>query len=606
MRRLTLLALSAALVVSACKDQAPTEPTAPAPQENLTSCRPVRFPFLRVSQLIVRVFPAGRLRIEALARAAAVALLWDTCKPVLARRGVVAFVDFMNRNSTRLIGTDQQKVDLIALMFTGVGLTSPPPVLPGPDFGIGGLDPNATTPTLIETQGSTALIQFLPAEGSRRAAFNEFTIISITRRPDNAFLDGFPEEDQHPPFFDYTATNASNNHVINAGAVATMVFCFLGAEDFPNPDGYPDGARIGHNPDASVVGAPPFEIIPAGPPSGPLAGNLECSNLQPTSGPQILGPSLIGGFGGGLPGFARAAWSTAGHYLAPIVRTLFLPQQVYAATVVGGRGPLSGLPPTLSDFGVVNATSYFGYENGELPWTPTGFWNRRTSAALTNSAFTNEFVATFNAPDVPGGILPTPFRGGFSGWYGDPEAGNYLGPQVEEGTGTGGTSIDPNSGVFLSPELQVPNIPGPTAIELRFKTWWEIESVNPSNFDIMSIEIDDGEVVTPLARLNPTTDPAEADRQALAYTSGGFKTAPSWENVAIDIRDFRGQTVRVRFVFNTVDERYNGFRGWMVDDVRVSTGTSEIVPSPNLTLRRLQRSRGELVPADKLPRRARP
>lgn len=593
MRRLTLATLSAVLALSACSDQnreSPTEPSAGPPQENFgTACRVTPFPFLRASALIVKVFPVGKLRVEALIRAAAVALLWDTCKPDLARKGVAAFIDFMNRNSGKLTGTDGQRTELINLMFTGVGLASPPPIVLGPDFGIGTVDPNATTPTRIKTEGNTGLIQFEPAAPGRPAAFNELTVVSIHRHLDDFRLDGFPAEDQFPPFFDYTASNTSNNHKVATGAIARMAFCLLGLTSFPN--GYPDGARIGHNPDPSQQ-PPGFEIIPADPNVAQFAGDLVCGNLNPAPGD----------LGGGLLGFGRAA----GRFFGPLARALFLPQPVMAV-VVGGRGPLGGLPPSLSDFGVVNATSYFGYEDGEPSWdNGESFWNRRTSALLANMAYP-AFVSTFDAPGVPGGTVPTPFRKARSGWYGQLSTGNYIGTQVTgDPAGSGGTSTASNSGTFVSPVLAVPNVSAD--VELRFKTWWEIEGVNPGGtnpFDVMSVEIEQDGVVTVLKRLNPDADPTSpADRRALAYTSGGFNVAPIWKDEAINISAYKGQNVRIRFGFNARDVNYNGFRGWFVDDVRISTGTSPLA-GPSL-LKAQQRAQAELVPADRLPPAVRP
>jgi len=53
------------------------------------------------------------------------------------------------------------------------------------------------------------------------------------------------------------------------------------------------------------------------------------------------------------------------------------------AVAVGTRGPLGGLPPSLSDFGVVNATSYFGYEDGEPVWSLAGpcYYRRQCAAS---------------------------------------------------------------------------------------------------------------------------------------------------------------------------------------------------------------------------------
>ena len=585
MRRPVLAALSAALALSACSDQNRTSPTEPSesPQETFSNvCRVTRFPVLRASALILRVFPAGRLRIEALARDAAVALLWDTCRPALARRGVAGFLDFMNQNAGALIGTEAQKNELINLMFTGVGLAAPPPIVLGPDFGIGTVEPNATTPTTIETQGSTALVQFEPAGAGQPAAFEETTVVSIFRHGDDFRLFGFPEEDQFPPFFDYNAANASNDHIIAEGAVVRMAFCLLGLSSYPN--GYPDAARIGHNPAANVPG-PRFEIIPEDPGASDFGDDLICGNLG----------TNLGVFGDGLRGFGRAT----GRVFGSLVQKLFLPQPLMAVAV-GPRGPLGGLPPSLSDFGVVNASSYFGYENGEPAWSPTGFWDRRTLVGVVNTA-SPVFVTA-------GSALPAPTHGSFAGWYGQLSTGNYIGTQVANDPAlSGGTSTGPNIGVFLSPAFTVPDVSG-TNMELRFKTWWEIESVNPGGenpFDVMSVEVVHGEGTTVLKRLNPALDPTSpADRSALPYTSGGFNVAPVWVDEAIDISAYEGQSIRIRFVFNTRDHQYNGFRGWVVDDVRISSGTSSLEPPIGLRMKQLLSE--ELAPADQLPPAARP
>ncbi len=599
MRRIALAALSAALALSACRDQnreSPTEPSATPEGNLLTSCRVTRFPAVRVAQLIVKVFPKGKLRVEAALRAAATALLWDTCKTALARKAAAGFLDFMNRSFGQLTGSQAEKDELIGLFFTGVGLPSPGSIVLGPDFGIGTVDPAATTATRIETEGKTGLIQFEPAQGDRPAAFNEVTVVSIFRHADGFRLDGFPEEDQYPPFWDYRASNTSNNHVVAQDAIVRMAFCLLGTTRFPS--GYPDGVRIGHNPDLTVP-PPRFEIIPEDPDVvAAFGGALVCNNLQ----------TSLGSFGSGLGDFGRAT----SRFFGPLIRTLFLPQPLMAVAV-GSRGPLGGLPPTLSDFGVVNATSYFGYEDGETAWT-TGagsFWNRRNSTPIANSAYPT-YVSTWDAvpPNaeepavVVGGTVAPPFRKFNSGWYGQASTGSYIGTRAN--TALGGTSTAPNSGAFVSPPIKVPTVSG-TNVELRFKTWWEIEGVNPGKtrdaptpvgpFDVMDVYLEAGDEVF-LAQLNPETDPVGANRESKAYTSGGFDTAPVWKNMAIDISEFMGQTVQIKFEFTTRDVNFNGFRGWMVEDVRVSTGTSE---EPAILLRRIQRSQNNVTPGRDLP-----
>jgi hypothetical protein len=346
MRRLIFAAAVGTFVLAGCSDQtreSPTEPSVPPPEEHLgTSCEVVRFPLLKVSGLIIKVFPYGRLRLEALARAAAIKLLWDTCHPALAQKGVVAFVNWMNLNfqAGNLIGTDAQRSELITTLFTGVGLSSPPSTALGPDYGIGFFDPNSTTPTVVKTTSGVALTELQPG------SFDEPTTIVVSRRPDDSDPLNFPEENQFPPFFDYDAINASGNHTIQNDEGAIVAFCLLDS-DFVT---YPANRRIGHNP---VLGAPnfPFEILePVDPIPQRLLDVLDCENLAPNTESEPI-PTF--GFGGGLPGVADAAWRTAGHYLGPIARAVFLPQPLAAATLGTLPPPIGGRAPSLSPFGVV-------------------------------------------------------------------------------------------------------------------------------------------------------------------------------------------------------------------------------------------------------------
>ena len=187
---------------------------------------------------------------------------------------------------------------------------------------------------------------------------------------------------------------------------------------------------------------------------------------------------------------------------------------------------------------------------------------------VTNSAY--PIYVNLADGDQSGGALPMPFAGSYAFWYGQPSSGNYMGSQVsEDGSKSGGTSMAPNSGVFTSPAFFIPDHALP--VVLRFDTWWEIESINPSSFDVMRVSIQDvaTTAVTELGVLNPTTDPGGAP--PTPFTSGGFNTAPVWMQVTQDVTAFRGKTVRLIFTFDTGDILYNGFRGWLIDNVRVTT-----------------------------------
>ena len=358
MRRLAFAAVCGTLLLAACSDQSqsPTEPpAAPAPEPNFGSCQPVRFPIVNVAGLIVQVFPQGTLRTQALFQAAAVAILWDTCHPVAARKVAVDFVKWIDLHAPSTAPASKV-LQLKLAILNGVGIpTGTPSGSPG-DFGVGTFDPNNPNKTLIKTTNGTALIELEPG------AFTELTTIVLSRNPDATNLTNF-DGNQFPPNFDYNAINASGNHVLGTGHPAIIAFC-LENSDFVT---YPSSRGIGHNP---VAGAPnfPFEILdPVDLGEGgrsDLAAALHCGNLAPTT-------AVVGGFGQGLPGFANAAWRTAREYLAPVAQAVFLPEALHAATLGTLPPPIGGKAPSLSPFKVVdagglNAVQLFANDPGEV------------------------------------------------------------------------------------------------------------------------------------------------------------------------------------------------------------------------------------------------
>ena len=82
-----------------------------------------------------------------------------------------------------------------------------------------------------------------------------------------------------------------------------------------------------------------------------------------------------------------------------------------------------------------------------------------------------------------------------------------------------------------------------------------------------------------LARLNPLSDPvAELDRASIPFSNSGFNSAPLWltqEGITLidtEGSSVAGKTIKIKFTFETVDGLYNGFRGWMVDNVNINEG----------------------------------
>ncbi|WP_157960370.1 carboxypeptidase-like regulatory domain-containing protein [Marinimicrobium alkaliphilum] len=209
-------------------------------------------------------------------------------------------------------------------------------------------------------------------------------------------------------------------------------------------------------------------------------------------------------------------------------------------------------------------------------------WQRHTiGRAIRNEALVHELV-TLAPDDHSDGYVPDPATVAAC-WYGVSEPGLSRGNFMINPVGgddyaldslDGGTSMEPNAGALESPLIDLSNESAPLA--LSFRTWWEIESVNPNEngFDLLAIEYRDAseENWRTLARLNPMSDPVSVTNRApIPFTNRGYNQAPQWlwqEPVSLD--DLAGKEVYLRFAFYTVDELYNGFRGWLIDDVRIT------------------------------------
>jgi hypothetical protein len=287
---------------------------------------------------------------------------------------------------------------------------------------------------------------------------------------------------------------------------------------------------------------------------------LNCHNLRVASqagvGERIFGPS----------------WTR----LASIVEKVtepFAPKPAYAFDGVGADAPLI-TPHTTID----PVAFQTGFEASDAAWTTSGFWHASSltrlleggvSTPIVNSAYPT-YVA-LGAGDGSNGALPAPFSGSGAMWYGQDATGNYSGGLAPgQPANSGGTSLVANSGRASSPTFSIPNTVNP--VWFTFRTWYEIESQNPSSFDLMDVQVED--MATPgtyatITRLNPVADPTTTPRANLPFTSGGFNTVPVWVPMALDLSAYRGKTIRLHLSFATGDMLYNGFRGWIVDQISV-------------------------------------
>lgn len=231
-------------------------------------------------------------------------------------------------------------------------------------------------------------------------------------------------------------------------------------------------------------------------------------------------------------------------------------------------------------------------------WTRTGFWRRQqNNAAIRNKNFPRYVKLAPN--DNSNAAIPQAFQGQFAFWYGQDTTGSFIGElSLPQDSLSGGNSVNRNSGRLTSPLI---NLTADTVATLSFWSWFEIESVNPnaSGFDIMEVEVirANGDSVL-LGRLNPFTDPILDDREPIPFTSGGFNQRPVWRFEEFDLSEFAGQQIRLRFKFDTRDNLYNGFRGWFIDNIRVTNvrsvsssnsdrrATEPMMPSRTSTLKK--------------------
>ena len=165
------------------------------------------------------------------------------------------------------------------------------------------------------------------------------------------------------------------------------------------------------------------------------------------------------------------------------------------------------------------------FETGAAGWTATGLWH------LVNNSTCG----------APGYSSPT-----HSFYYGRDGVCNY---------NTGGA----NTG-----DLTSPPIPGITpASTLSFDFFRRVERFNGA-FDRTQVDV---------IRSNGTAV------NVFNLDSRTPSNPPSWRSSGdISLAQFAGDTIQLRFRFNTVDGVSNNFTGWLIDDVSVTTASECLLP----------------------------
>ena len=120
-----------------------------------------------------------------------------------------------------------------------------------------------------------------------------------------------------------------------------------------------------------------------------------------------------------------------------------------------------------------------------------------------------------------------------------------------------GTDYDtggPNSGSLISPWIDLSGAEGAT---LSFRSWYETEDTGIA-WDRKLVYV--------------TTDGSNWEQ--VLQVSG---TKGEWTTQTADLGAYVGNSIRIRFYFDTVDGLYNNYAGWFVDDIRVTMAGSGVL-----------------------------
>ncbi|MDP3979798.1 MAG: S8 family serine peptidase, partial [Chlamydiota bacterium] len=126
--------------------------------------------------------------------------------------------------------------------------------------------------------------------------------------------------------------------------------------------------------------------------------------------------------------------------------------------------------------------------------------------------------------------------------YSNPNTAFYYGIENSYDYDTG----EVNYGSIISPSINLKNSVSPI---LMFDHFLETEDWAPWDGATISISQNNGLVWTPLLT---------------QYSTNG-----KWETIEIDLSEYEGKTIKLKFSFDTVDHTYNYFEGWTVDNIRI-------------------------------------
>lgn len=264
------------------------------------------------------------------------------------------------------------------------------------------------------------------------------------------------------------------------------------------------------------------------------------------------------------------------------------PEQPYFSQPAGNSlasvGPTSVESLVLAWDGAAGATSFDVSLSGPgANWTKSTTCNNLSVGSLPAGAYTVNVTAknasgsraASSAISVSEASLPAastlsvPYSNDYEssagGWigtglwrYGSITIGNRASTKAW----TFNDGVDYASASWRAGDLTSPPIAIPTSgtYYLRFRYFVDVEN-DFSNWDQRRVQIS--------ANGGPFVD--------LVTLSGDKQAAPIWlSSGAISLAQYAGQTIRVRFHFDTVDGEYNTGKGWVIDEVTVNNTAPEL------------------------------
>ena len=258
----------------------------------------------------------------------------------------------------------------------------------------------------------------------------------------------------------------------------------------------------------------------------------------------------------------------------------------------------------------------------ELPVVSFSDWNFTNECSVddvkwqvvtdpTNIKITSDWANTVWGEEIS--LLPD-INTSTSGyvWFGDVKTG-MISDTAEN------TSSSTVCGKAITPVIDLSNYSFPV---LTFDSWFEVESVDVAKYQYDQMNVGfiipssenggkdevivynaNGDKVTvktdtyyPLDKLNPDYEPS-IQSSTVPYSSAGINAMPVWKTYQVPVDGLAGYKVKFVFDFNSMDSLFNGFRGWGIDNVKVTNSMNDVLAMPPMVP-----ELPETVPAAKIVR----